>query len=54
MHFLYGWWCPECQAWKTRDDIRQAAQDEACPEVCAECGSVVEDRRCTAPDDPAA
>jgi Zn ribbon nucleic-acid-binding protein len=54
MHFLYGWWCPGCQAWKTRDDIRPAEQDEVCLDVCTECGSVVEDRRFLAPDDPAA
>ena len=52
MHALYGWWCPWCQAWKTRDDIRQVERDEVCLEVCAQCGTVVEDRRFTPPDEP--
>jgi lipopolysaccharide biosynthesis regulator YciM len=22
MPVFYGWWCPGCQAWKTREDVR--------------------------------
>jgi hypothetical protein len=53
MHFLYGWWCPGCQAWQTRDDIRHVERAEGSLDVCIHCGSLVEDRRFTAPDDAA-
>jgi hypothetical protein len=52
MHSLYGWWCPGCHAWKTRDDIRQVARDGICLEECVQCGSIVEDRRFTTFDKP--
>jgi hypothetical protein len=28
MDRVYGWWCPACQVWLTRNDVRQTERDE--------------------------